>query len=53
MKKAANMKKAERGSKVGRGGDSPSWLIDARINELSDWRSEFGVLHELGSVGYN
>ena len=28
------------GSKEGKGGDSPSQLIDARIKELSDWRSE-------------
>ncbi len=28
------------GSKEGKGGDSPSQLIDARIKELSDWRGE-------------
>jgi hypothetical protein len=28
------------GSKEGKAGDSPSQLIDARINELSDWRGE-------------
>ena len=28
------------GAKEGNGGDSPSHLIDARINELSDWRGE-------------
>ena len=28
------------GSKKGKGGDSPSQLIDARIKELSDWRGE-------------
>src|ERR1019366_767779 len=28
------------GSKEGKGGDSPSKLIDARIKELSDWRGE-------------
>ena len=27
-------------SKEGKGGDSPSHLIDARIKELSDWRGE-------------
>jgi hypothetical protein len=27
-------------SKEGRGGDSPSQLIDARIKELRDWRGE-------------
>ena len=32
------MKKS--GSKEGKGGDSPSRLNDARINELSDWRGE-------------
>jgi hypothetical protein len=32
------MKKS--GSKEGKGGDSPSRLIDARIKELSDWRGE-------------
>src|SRR5262245_43761699 len=38
MKKATTtMKKS--GSKEGKGG-SPSQLIDARINELSDWRGE-------------
>ena len=39
MKKArTTMKKS--GSKEGKGGDSPSRLIDARIKELSDWRGE-------------
>jgi hypothetical protein len=39
MKKAtATMKKSA--SKGGKGGDSPSQLIDARIKELSDWRGE-------------
>ncbi|TIR30967.1 MAG: DUF1801 domain-containing protein [Mesorhizobium sp.] len=32
------MKKS--GSMEGEGGDTPSQLIDARINELSDWRGE-------------
>src|SRR6266480_4214384 len=30
--------KKKTGSKKGKGGDSPSQLIDARIKELSDWR---------------
>ena len=34
------MKKTKSGSKEGKGGDSPSQQIDARIRELSDWRSE-------------
>ena len=34
------MKKTKSGSKKGKGGDSPSQLIDARIKELSDWRGE-------------
>jgi hypothetical protein len=34
------MKKSGSGSKEGKGGDSPSQLIDARIKELSDWRGE-------------
>ncbi|CAN7406348.1 DUF1801 domain-containing protein [Rhizobium leguminosarum] len=39
MKKAmATMKKS--GSSVEKDGDSPSRLIDARIEELSDWRGE-------------
>jgi hypothetical protein len=41
MKKATTtMKKRKRGSKEGKGGDSPSRLIDARIEELGDWRGE-------------
>ena len=32
--------KKRSGSKKGKGGDSPSQLIDARIKELSDWRGE-------------
>src|SRR5438445_8452442 len=41
MKKATTtMKKRKSGSKEGKGGDSPSKLIDARIKELSDWRGE-------------
>jgi hypothetical protein len=39
MKKAmTTMKKRTSGSKEGKGGDSPSRLIDARIKELGDWR---------------
>ncbi len=34
------MKKTKNGSKEGEGGDSPSRLIDARIEELGDWRGE-------------
>jgi hypothetical protein len=34
------MKKTKSGSKEERRGDSPSHLIDARIEELGDWRGE-------------
>ena len=34
------MTKSESGSKNGKGGDTPSHLIDARIKELGDWRGE-------------
>src|SRR5438270_12165135 len=34
------MKQSKSVSKDGKGGDSPSRLIDARIKELSDWRGE-------------
>ena len=34
------MKKEKGGPKGGKGGDSPSQLIDARIEELGDWRGE-------------
>src|SRR5213080_632416 len=41
MKKATTtMKKRKSGSKEGKGLDSPSQLIDARIKEPSDWRGE-------------
>jgi hypothetical protein len=42
MRKAtATMKKrTTSGSEEGKGEDSPSQLIDARIKELSDWRGE-------------
>jgi hypothetical protein len=32
--------KTKSGSKAGDGGDSPSQLIDARIEDLGDWRGE-------------
>ena len=34
------MKQSESGTMDGKGGDSPSQLIDARIKKLSDWRGE-------------
>jgi hypothetical protein len=34
------MKKRKSGSEKGKEGESPSKLIDARIEELSDWRGE-------------
>jgi hypothetical protein len=34
------MKERKSGLKEGKGGGSPSQLIDARIKELSDWRGE-------------
>ena len=41
MKKATTtMTKRKSGSKEEKGGDSPSQLRDARINELCDWRGE-------------
>ncbi len=41
MKKATKtMKKRTNRSTEGKGGDSPSQLIDARIRELGDWRGE-------------
>ncbi len=41
MKKATTaMKERKSGSKEGKGGDSASQLIDARIKELGDWRGE-------------
>jgi hypothetical protein len=41
MKKATTtMKKRKSSSKDGKGGDSPSQLIDARIKALDDWRGE-------------
>jgi len=41
MKKATTtIKKRGRDSQEGKGGDTPSRLIDGRIKELSDWRGE-------------
>src|SRR5438874_13725756 len=41
MKQATTtMNKTKSGSNQGKGADSPSQLIDARIEELSDWRGE-------------
>ena len=39
-RKKSRSKKSKSSSKDGKGGDSPSRLIDARIKELSDWRGE-------------
>jgi hypothetical protein len=39
-KAATTMTKSKSGSKEGKGGHSPSQLIDARIKDLSDWRGE-------------
>jgi hypothetical protein len=39
-KATANMKKTKSASKEGKGGDSPSRLIDAKIKELGDWRGD-------------
>jgi hypothetical protein len=38
MEPATTMKKTKNGAKEGKGGGSPSRLIDARIKELGDWR---------------
>src|ERR671935_2142870 len=40
MKKATTTTKKKSGAKAAKGGDSPSRLIDGRINELGDWRGE-------------
>jgi hypothetical protein len=37
-KATTTMKRSKSGAKEGKGGDSPSQLIDARIKELGDWR---------------
>ena len=39
-RKKSRSKKSKSSSKDGKGGNSPSRLIDARIRELSDWRGE-------------
>jgi hypothetical protein len=39
-KATITMKKTKSDSKEGKGGDSPSQEIDARIKELNDWRGE-------------
>jgi hypothetical protein len=39
-KKPTTVKTSKAGSQDGKGGDSPSRLIDARIAELGDWRGE-------------
>jgi hypothetical protein len=39
-KKATATTKTGSGAKEGKGGDSPSRLIDGRIKELGDWRGE-------------
>jgi hypothetical protein len=38
--KRTSTKSAKSGSKEGKGANSPSQLIDARIEELDDWRGE-------------
>ena len=40
QKVTATVKQTKSGSKEGKGQESPSRLIDARIKELSDWRGE-------------
>jgi hypothetical protein len=40
MKKTTAIAKTKSASKPAKGTDSPPELIDARINELSDWRGE-------------
>jgi hypothetical protein len=42
------LKKTKSGSKEGKGGDSPSRLIDGRIKELGDWRG--AVLARIRSL---
>jgi len=39
-KAKTTMEKSKSGSEEGTGGDSPAQLIDARIEELGDWRGE-------------
>ncbi len=38
--KATVMKKGNAGAQEGKGGDTPSRLIDAKIKDLGDWRGE-------------
>ncbi len=40
MKQATTTMKKNSGVKEGKGGDSPSQLIDAKIKELGDWRGK-------------
>src|SRR4051794_8061763 len=40
MKKSTTTMKKSNSANEGKGGDSPSVLIDARIKELGDWRGE-------------
>ena len=40
MKKTTPVKTAKSSAKEGKGGGTPSQLIDARIKELCDWRGE-------------
>jgi hypothetical protein len=40
MKEATTIMKRKSGSQEGKRGDSPSQSIDARIEELGDWRGE-------------
>ena len=40
MKKATTTRNRKSSSKEGKGGDTASQLIDARIKELGDWRGE-------------
>jgi hypothetical protein len=40
QKATTTMKKTKSASKEGKGGDSPSRLIDARIKEVSEWRGQ-------------
>ena len=50
MKKATTTsKKTKTSAKEGKGGASPSPLIDARIKELADWRGETSRASELSS----
>jgi hypothetical protein len=48
MKKATTTMNKSRGSKEAKGGDSPAQL-DARIEELGDWRGDTLLGSELSS----